>query len=224
MIRYAIIAALAFAKPAVAETITGIAQVGDGDSFTIGDQKVRLFGIDAPEYRQTCAINYAAWACGADATLTLRKLINNRPVTCIRRDTDVYGRTVANCMINGDDVAAQMVKQGYAIVLENGQPDYGAIEARAKAEKVGIWASKFEMPVDWRRAHPREPDTVRSQGSGQWSAPARPQRRGPGYMYHSCAQARAAGAAPMRRGTTGYNPNLDGDGDGIACEPYRGRR
>lgn len=45
-----------------------------------------------------------------------------------------------------------------------------------------------------------------------------------GAMYRSCAAARAAGAAPMRRGQPGYNPDLDGDRDGIACEPYRARR
>lgn len=41
--------------------------------------------------------------------------------------------------------------------------------------------------------------------------------------FGSCAAARAAGAAPMRRGDPGYSPRLDRDGDGIACEPYRGR-
>jgi len=43
------------------------------------------------------------------------------------------------------------------------------------------------------------------------------------YRFRSCAAARAAGAAPMRRGSANYNPNLDGDGDGVACEPYRGQ-
>lgn len=38
--------------------------------------------------------------------------------------------------------------------------------------------------------------------------------------YRSCRAARAAGAAPMYRGAPGYNPNLDGDHDGVACEPY----
>jgi len=41
--------------------------------------------------------------------------------------------------------------------------------------------------------------------------------------YRSCRAARAAGAAPMYRGAPGYNPNLDGDHDGVACEPYHGR-
>lgn len=41
--------------------------------------------------------------------------------------------------------------------------------------------------------------------------------------YRNCTEARAAGAAPVRRGSPGYGPHLDRDGDGIGCEPYRGR-
>lgn len=39
--------------------------------------------------------------------------------------------------------------------------------------------------------------------------------------YPNCAAARAAGAAPIRIGHPGYRPELDADGDGIACEPYQ---
>lgn len=52
--------------------------------------------------------------------------------------------------------------------------------------------------------------------SGTGTRPARP--------FANCAAARAAGAAPVRRGEPGYGPHLDRDGDGIGCEPYRGRR
>jgi hypothetical protein len=41
--------------------------------------------------------------------------------------------------------------------------------------------------------------------------------------FANCAAARAAGAAPVRRGQPGYGSHLDRDGDGIGCEPYRGR-
>lgn len=41
--------------------------------------------------------------------------------------------------------------------------------------------------------------------------------------FANCAEARAAGAAPVRRGEPGYGPHLDRDGDGIGCEPYRGK-
>ena len=42
--------------------------------------------------------------------------------------------------------------------------------------------------------------------------------------FANCDEARAAGAAPVRRGDPGYGPHLDRDNDGVGCEPYRGRR
>ncbi|WP_234321936.1 excalibur calcium-binding domain-containing protein [Streptomyces xanthophaeus] len=36
--------------------------------------------------------------------------------------------------------------------------------------------------------------------------------------YKNCTAARAAGAAPVRRGDPGYGRHLDRDGDGVACE------
>lgn len=36
--------------------------------------------------------------------------------------------------------------------------------------------------------------------------------------YRTCADARRAGAAPLRRGDPGYSRHLDRDNDGIACE------
>lgn len=39
-----------------------------------------------------------------------------------------------------------------------------------------------------------------------------------GRPFRNCAEARAAGAAPVRRGDPGYGPHLDRDNDGIGCE------
>jgi len=36
--------------------------------------------------------------------------------------------------------------------------------------------------------------------------------------YPDCAAAEAAGAAPISRGRPGYRPELDRDGDGVACD------
>lgn len=41
-----------------------------------------------------------------------------------------------------------------------------------------------------------------------------------GDYWHGCHDARAAGTAPIYRGEPGYRPGMDGDSDGIACEPY----
>ena len=40
--------------------------------------------------------------------------------------------------------------------------------------------------------------------------------------YPGCNEVRAAGRAPLYRGQPGYRIGMDGDGDGIACEPYPG--
>lgn len=42
-----------------------------------------------------------------------------------------------------------------------------------------------------------------------------------GVYYSGCNEARAAGVAPIHEGQPGYRPEMDGDGDGIACEPHR---
>ena len=57
---------------------------------------------------------------------------------------------------------------------------------------------------------PEREEMQAAQASGAWS-------------YRNCRAARAAGAAPIYVGQPGYGGHLDADGDGIACEPYRGR-
>jgi len=37
--------------------------------------------------------------------------------------------------------------------------------------------------------------------------------------YSGCDEVRAAGKAPIYAGQPGYREDMDGDGDGIACEP-----
>jgi len=78
---------------------------------------------------------------------------------------------------------------------------------------------------------------IASAGSGKghyssyetapYRRPARPSPprslSNPSGSYRNCAAARAAGVAPLRRGEAGYGRHLDADGDGVACEPYRGR-
>lgn len=48
---------------------------------------------------------------------------------------------------------------------------------------------------------------------------ARPPQAGD--YWRGCNEARAAGTAPIYRDEPGYRPEMDGDGDGIACEPHR---
>lgn len=49
--------------------------------------------------------------------------------------------------------------------------------------------------------------------------PTEPPPAPPAEVYYAnCSEARAAGAAPIRRGEPGYRSGLDRDDDGLACE------
>jgi hypothetical protein len=42
-------------------------------------------------------------------------------------------------------------------------------------------------------------------------------------FYSGCNEVRAAGKAPLYAGQPGYRIEMDGDADGVACEPFRSR-
>lgn len=76
------------------------------------------------------------------------------------------------------------------------------------------------------RSPARTASAPEAYASAQNLAPARTGAAGrtPTGAFANCAEARAAGVAPVRIGEPGYGAHLDRDGDGIGCEPYRGRR
>ena len=61
----------------------------------------------------------------------------------------------------------------------------------------------------------QQPDAIASTLKRQTQQPAS------SWSYRNCREARAAGAAPLYLGQPGYGSHMDGDNDGIACEPYR---
>ena len=114
LMRWPLILALLFiASPALAD-ITGIATVIDGDTIVIDGEHIRLHGIDAPEFRQTCIADGAIWPCGQWATAALVKFIGTELVSCRARGEDQYGRTIAACTVRSEGVEAYMVRSGWA--------------------------------------------------------------------------------------------------------------
>ena len=73
------------------------------------------------------------------------------------------------------------------------------------------------------RAITPEPDThvVREFVAAESNRPRGNARLEASVYYSGCREARAAGVAPLYRGQPGYRQGMDGDDDGVACEPYR---
>jgi len=141
------------------------------------------------------------YGCGREAAFALADFVRGRNVTCLRRDTDRYGRMVGVCTVGG-------VEQGWALpYAQYGGAVYQGAERQAKAGRKGLHVGTYQNPWDYRKS----PQNPVSAGTPRTAAAT-------STIYKNCAAVRAAGAAPIRHGQPGYGRHLDRDGDGVGCE------
>jgi micrococcal nuclease len=113
-----------------------VVEVVDGDTFQLqSGQRVRLMGVDAPEY-DNCG--------GTEATQKLSDLILNKTVSLEEDVKETFGRTQALVYVGDSFINKIMMDEGLAI------PDYRKNSQRdiltqsyhtAKNQKLGIFGS-----------------------------------------------------------------------------------
>jgi endonuclease YncB( thermonuclease family) len=167
---YFLLALVMLASGSMQQSIYGVALAGDGDSLSIGENRIRLHGIDAPESDQFCTRDDRAWACGEEAADQLRRLIRGGELRCDALGTDQYGRTLARCYQRGLDINRAMVESGYAVAYRKYSTEFVEAEEQAKAAKRGIWASTFVLPSVHRQGIRGEANA----GTRRPSTPPRP--------------------------------------------------
>ena len=140
--------------------ISGNAQIIDGDTIKINSKKIRLHGIDAPEFKQMCKKTYLTiifftftkdYPCGKISTEKLKKKVNNKEIKCKILDVDRYNRLIGECYKRNLNLNSWLVSNGYAVVYRKYSKKYVSDEINAKNNKLGVWQGKFEMPWDYRR-------------------------------------------------------------------------
>ena len=137
--------------PARAEILAGPANGLDEDSIAVGGERVRLWGIDAPDLGQSCNRGGKPWACGRDAARALDRLVSGKTVRCLVLLRDKIRRlVVGDCTLGGESLSRWMVVNGYAIMNTRQTDAYAKDEAEAREAKRGIWNSTFEPPWEWR--------------------------------------------------------------------------
>lgn len=124
-------------------------RVIDADTVDVDGARWRLFGIDAPESRQTCRAWGRTWDCGAAATEALRSRAEG--MSCSGSETDRYGRTIGVCSSGGEDLGAWLVANGWALAYRRYAEDYTGEEEEARSNGRGIHRGAFVEPWDWRR-------------------------------------------------------------------------
>jgi micrococcal nuclease len=113
------------------ETATSIT---DGDTFRIGDERIRIRTIDTPEImRPRCK---AERRLAIEAKVALRELIEGRDVEIVRHGKDGFGRTLADVIVDGQDVGETLVARGLALPWRDG--------IAARAVRVLKWCGRPE--------------------------------------------------------------------------------
>jgi len=196
------LAAPAPAQVEPGQTFAGkVVEVTDGDTYDVRRSDgqtltVRLHGIDAPE---------SAQSYGTQATRAARRYVGGKRVRVSVEDIGRYGRTVATIRVQGGDLGEMLIRDGLAWYYEDyapGATDYARLERQARNANRGLWSQPSPTPPwEWRSRSSEEPEKDRncSDFDTQPEAQAFFERHQPGDPH-----------------------NLDGDGNGEACEGLPG--
>ncbi|MEB3332742.1 MAG: thermonuclease family protein [Synechococcaceae cyanobacterium] len=187
-----------------------VLSIGDGDTIRVRQAgraiTVRLACIDAPETAQ------GPWGQQARTHLQQRLPIGREVILDVKT-TDRYGRTVAE-VISDININLALVEDGQAFAYRQylggcDAKEYLDAEFRANRRRYGVWQvpGGITRPWEFRR---------RPQGS---RATVIPNSTTPDGRRYRCGEIGSYARAQelLRQGHT----DLDGNGDGEACESLR---
>lgn len=133
-----------FSPPAFADFSGRVVAVSDGDTIKVLHnskvEKIRLYGIDCPEKGQ---------AFGTKAKQFTSEMVFGKDVTVQVKDTDKYGRTVADVILpDGRSLNRELVGAGLAWWYKRYSRDksLGQLETDARAARRGLWADHDPVP------------------------------------------------------------------------------
>lgn len=131
--------------PAAAEI-----KVVDGDSLEIDERRIRLDGIDAPEFLQICRDRDGTdYFCGKKALEFAENFLKSGNPKChCLPQKDKYKRELCECFVNGESLNKALVAAGWAVAYR--EPAYLAAQDEAEEHKRGLWQGKFMRPALYR--------------------------------------------------------------------------
>ncbi|MCS3685800.1 thermonuclease family protein [Salinibacter ruber] len=193
-----LLAPACFAQVEPGQTFTAkVVEVTDGDTYDVRRSSgqtvtLRLHGVDTPE---------SAQSYGGAATRKARQYVGGKRVRASVEDIGRYGRAVARIEVQGGDLGAMLIRDGLGWHYEQYAPnetEYARLMDQARKAGRGLWSQPNPTPPwEWRDRNSGQPENDRdcSDFDTQPEAQAFFERHQPGDPH-----------------------NLDGNGDGVACE------
>ena len=115
---------------------------------------------------------------------------------------------IGHCYVQGEDIEAWMVLNGWALAYRRFSTDYLNEEAEARAAQAGIWRGAFVAPWDWRRGV-RLSSAAPDEAEQLSPAPAQPELAA---CCKICRKGKACGNSCISRSYTCHKP------PGCACD------
>jgi endonuclease YncB( thermonuclease family) len=142
---------ISVAAAASADEIIGLARVVDGDTVEVNAVKIRLEAIDAPETEQLCLNEQSKrWTCGIEVREQLKEHAGHKLWTCHRHGADRFGRVLASCEVEGEDIQGWLVTNGWALAFTRYSHKYDREQEAARIARRGLWSGAFIAPWNWR--------------------------------------------------------------------------
>ncbi len=141
-----------FVSSVLAETVTGVVRVIDGDTLDFAGRGVRLHGIDSAEQSQRCVEPDGNIVRPGDAAEARLASFAASGVTCTGTESDNFNRLIATCKTSdGVEINRTMVREGLAWAFVRFSRDYVPEERAAKSKRLGVWRLKCEEPWLFRQ-------------------------------------------------------------------------
>ncbi|MBI1779537.1 MAG: thermonuclease family protein [Proteobacteria bacterium] len=140
---FLVFACLLAGLPARAE-ISSYAIVRPDGVLSVGGRPVRLYGIMIPPSERQCRTFERPVECGSRSALQLGFKIGSNFVHCQEMRQDPDGTIVGLCRLEGEDLSAWMLLQGWALAGPDAPYEYRQYERLAQAQSRGVWG----FPVD----------------------------------------------------------------------------
>lgn len=136
---------------------TGISRVVSGDTLTLNNRVIKLFGVAAPDISQTCAdASGRGYKCGQQAIAWLSSWLANNEIKCHVLGQDDRGVLTAVCMLGPYDIGAALINAGWAVADTRQTQVYVPYQNQALTNKRGLWQGEFYMPWDWEKIQARK--------------------------------------------------------------------
>lgn len=126
-------------RPSMAAEFTSYAIVREDASMVIQGRVVRLYGIYIPDTGRTCRTFLSPPDCGGRAALALEFKTGTHFVTCQEVAALSDGSVSAVCWADEEDLAAYLIRQGWALAGPDAPFEYVALERIAERRGLGVW-------------------------------------------------------------------------------------